>query len=165
MEWRTLSALALTLCLNSTAEAIDRCLGQVEPIRKAINGWAGESGVLEVQYKALTEILKTDPSCGIAYAQLSRVYRKAGYLSGDKHTPESLANALNISQKSVQVDPDCYLCQWELGNVFLYQKDNRAFEQQQGVLEELAKKGLEHQMTDLLKAQYLQQAIDDEWLA
>lgn len=185
MEWPTLLALTLTtLCLSSVAEATDKCLGQVEPIRKAVNAWAGESGVLDVQYRALTDILKADPSCGIAYAQLSRVYRKAGYRSGDDHTPESLAKALSTSQKSVQVDPDCFLCQWELGNVFLYKRDNTAFEQQQGVLEGLAKNDFEHQMIDLLKAQYqvvvkgdakaaaalleapsLQKRIDDEWLA
>lgn len=185
MELRKLLAItATTLCISSIVEANDTCVGQVEPVKKTVNEWAGEPAVLNEQHRRLTEILKSDPTCGIAYAQLSRVYRKAGYLSRDDHTPESLSEALLVAQKSVQIDPDCYLCQWELGNVFLYKKDASAFEQQQGVLDRVAHNALEHQMTDLLKAQYqvvvkgdakaaatllgatsLQQPINDEWLA
>ena len=119
--------IALLVLLLIPHFAFAACADEAKSIKEAVDEWAGDSALLKAQYDKASALLQKDDKCALAMAQLSRIVRKAGYLKGDQFRPESLAKSKTLALQAVQLDPDCYLCQWELAHVYLYLSDAPEF--------------------------------------
>src|SRR3990167_5296737 len=119
--------IALLVLLLIPHFAFAACADEAKSIKEAVDEWAGDSALLKAQYDKASALLQKDDKCALAMAQLSRIVRKAGYLKGDQFRPESLAKSKTLALQAVQLDADCYLCQWELAHVYLYLSDAPEF--------------------------------------
>jgi len=121
---RFVTFIVITLSSQTVFAA---CADESLAIRKQVDNWSGNGAILKQQYENATALLKRDKNCAPALSQMARIIRKAGYISGDKYHPESLTKARQIAEQAVATQPDCHICSYDLGYVYLFQKDAAAF--------------------------------------
>lgn len=134
--------------------AFAACADEAQSIKAGVDTWSGNSAQLKAQYDKVLAVLQKDDGCAPAMAQLSRIVRKAGYRKGNEFNPENLAKAKQLAQQAVQIDPDCYMCLWELAHVYLYQTDSSGFDATIKLVRNAEKTPLDHVYTQILEANF-----------
>ncbi|NPU93750.1 MAG: hypothetical protein HPY82_17695 [Gammaproteobacteria bacterium] len=146
--------IALLVLLLIPHFAFAACADEAKSIKEAVDEWAGDSALLKAQYDKASALLQKDDKCALAMAQLSRIVRKAGFLKGSQFRSENLAKAKTLALQAVQLDPDCYLCQWELAHVYMFQSDVSGFDATLAQVRKAEKTPQDHVCTQILEANF-----------
>lgn len=148
----TLTTLIMLLLMATPGFAA--CVKEAKAIKLQVDNWTGHSLELKTQYDRTLALLQQEKNCPLALAQLSRIVRKAGYLKGHQYRPENRAKSRQLAEQAVALDPTCYLCQWELAHVELYDGNARGFEATLPQLKQTEKTPLDRIYTQAVEANF-----------
>lgn len=151
---RTGAALTALIMLLLATPGLAACMKEARTIKQEVDDWRGDSRELKTQYDRTLALLKQDRNCPLALAQLSRIVRKAGFIKGNQFRPDNLAKSREFAEQAVALDSSCYLCQWELAHVDLFDRNERAFNTTLQQLRQTEKTPLDRVYTQTVEANF-----------